>query len=53
MNRAAALTHMVAAFEWSTPGEMARAGWKKLTASQQSKLDSAVERAIRSAESES
>jgi SpoVK/Ycf46/Vps4 family AAA+-type ATPase len=53
MNRAAALTHMVAAFEWSTPGAMARAGWKKLTASQQAALDRAVLKAIRDAEAES
>lgn len=53
MNRAAALTHMVAAFEWSTPNAMARAGWKKLTASQQAALDRAVLKAIREAEAES
>jgi hypothetical protein len=53
MNRAAALTHMVAAFEWSTPNAMARAGWKKLTASQQAALDRAVLKAIRDAEAES
>jgi hypothetical protein len=53
MNRAATLTHMVAAFEWSTPGAMARAGWKKLTPSQQGALDRAVLKVIREAEAES
>jgi hypothetical protein len=53
MNRAAALTHMIAAFEWSTPGAMARAGWKKLTPSQKANLDRAVQKEIRAAETES
>lgn len=51
MNRSAALTHMIAAFEWSTPGAMAIAGWKKLTKSQQAALDKAVEAVIRDAAS--
>jgi hypothetical protein len=50
MNRSAALTHMVAAFEWSTPNAMAVAGWKKLTKSQQAALDRAVQGAIKNAE---
>lgn len=52
MNRSAALTHMVAAFEWSTPSPMAMAGWKKLTKAQQAALEKAVQAEIRSAESE-
>ena len=52
MNRPAALTHMIGAFEWSTPVAMAIAGWKKLTKAQQSALDKAVLAAIKSAESE-
>jgi hypothetical protein len=52
MNRSAALTHMVAAFEWSTPSLMAMAGWKKLTKAQQAALEKAVQAEIRSAESE-
>lgn len=52
MNRPAALTHMIAAFEWSTPGVMAIAGWKKLTKAQQAALDKAVLATIKSAESE-
>lgn len=52
MNRLAALTHMIGAFEWSTPSAMAIAGWKKLTKSQQAALDRAVGAAIKSAESE-
>ena len=52
MNRSAALTHMVAAYEWSTPNAMVIAGWKKLTKGQQVALDKAVLRAIKDAESE-
>jgi len=52
MNRSAALTHMVAAYEWSTPNAMAIAGWKKLTKGQQVALDKAVQGAIKNAESE-
>jgi hypothetical protein len=52
MNRPAALTHMIGAFEWSTPGAMAIAGWKKLTKAQQIALDKAVLATIKSAESE-
>jgi hypothetical protein len=52
MNRSAALTHMVGAFEWSTPSAMARAGWNKLTKGQQAALERAVQGAIRVAESE-
>jgi hypothetical protein len=50
MNRRAALTHMIGAFEWQTPGAMAIAGWKKLTKSQQAALDRAVDAEIRDAE---
>ena len=50
MNRSAALTHMVAAFEWSTPSAMAAAGWKKLTKGQQAALEKAVQKTIRDAE---
>jgi len=52
MNRSAALTHMVGAFEWSTPAVMAMAGWKKLTKGQQAALERAVQKAIRDAERE-
>ena len=52
MNRSASLTHMIGAFEWSAPGAMAIAAWKKLTAGQQAALESAVQGAIRDAESE-
>ncbi len=51
MNRPAALTHMIAAFEWSTPNAMAISGWKKLTKQQQAALDKAVLAVIRDAES--
>lgn len=49
MNRVAALTQMVAAFEWSSPGTMTRAAWKKLTKGQQSALDRAVQAVVRDA----
>lgn len=52
MNRAAALTQMIGAFEWQSPEEMSRGAWKKLTASQQAALDRAVQKAIRDAETE-
>jgi len=50
MNRSAALTHMVGAFEWSSPGAMTVAAWKKLTKAQQAALERAVQAEIRSAE---
>jgi hypothetical protein len=52
MNRSAALTHMIAAFEWCTPNAMARATWTKLTKGQQAVLEKAVLATIRSAEHE-
>lgn len=52
MNRSAALTQMIAAFEWSSPSAMTRASWKKLTKGQQATLEKAVQATIRSAESE-
>ena len=50
MNRSAALTQMVAAYEWSSPSAMTRAAWKKLTKAQQDALERAVQEEIRSAE---
>jgi hypothetical protein len=52
MNRSAALTQMVGAFEWMTPDDMVRAAWKKLSASEKAALETAVQAAIRSAETE-
>lgn len=52
MNRSAALTQMVAAYEWSSPSALTRASWKKLTKGQQAALEKAVQAAIKSAESE-
>ncbi len=52
MNRSAALTHMIAAFEWSAPGVLARAAWKKLTKGQQAALEAVVQATIRAAASE-
>jgi len=51
MNRSAALTHLIGAFEWQTPSAMAMAGWHKLTKGQQAALEKVVQRAIRDAES--
>lgn len=52
MNRSAALTQMIGAFEWMSNQDMNREAWKKLTKSQQIALEKAVQEAIRSAESE-
>ena len=52
MNRSAALTQMIAAFEWSSPSAMTRAAWKKLTKGQQAALEKAVQATIRGAENE-
>jgi hypothetical protein len=52
MNRSAALSQMVAAFEWQSPSVMTRAAWKKLTKGQQAALEAAVQTAIKDAESE-
>ena len=52
MNRSAALTQMVGAFEWMTPEDMVRAAWKKLSASEKAALERAVQGAITSAQSE-
>ena len=52
MNRSAALTQMVGAFEWMTPSDMARAAWNKLSAREKAALETAVRAAISSAESE-
>jgi hypothetical protein len=52
MNRSAALTQMIGAFEWSSPEDMTRAAWKKLSASEKARLESEVQSAIASAESE-
>lgn len=52
MNRSAALTQMIGAFEWMTPEDMVRAAWKKLSASAKAALESAVQGEIASAQSE-
>ena len=52
MNRSAALTQMIGAFEWMSPEDMVRAAWKKLTKSQQAALEKAVQATLRSAETE-
>lgn len=51
MNRSAALTQMVGVFEWQSPEDMTRAVWKKLSKSEQARLERAVQSAIRDAES--
>lgn len=52
MNRRAALTHMIAAYEWQCPQMMAAAAWKKLTKSQKDLLDRSVDVVIEAAEKE-
>lgn len=52
MNRSAALTQMVGAFEWRVPDDMARTAWKKLTAGEKAALERAVQAAIKHAETE-
>lgn len=51
MNRSAALTQMVGAFEWQSPEDMSRASWNKLSASEKARLESAVQATIARAES--
>lgn len=52
LNRSAALTQMIGAYEWQVPEEMSRAAWKKLSSSEQTRLESVVQEAIASAERE-
>lgn len=52
MNRIAALTQMVGAFEWQCPEDMTRQAWKRLTPGEKHELARAVEHAIQSAEDE-
>jgi len=52
MNREAALVQLVGVYEWQCPGEMTRAAWKKLTASQKAALDAAVKIVIDRARAE-
>ena len=51
-NKAASLTHAVAALEWRCPIRFAMQAWKKLTPDQKRKLDSFVKAEISSAASE-
>lgn len=52
MNRVAALTQMIGAFEWQSPEDMTRQAWKRLTAGEKHELARAVEHAIEQAEDE-
>jgi hypothetical protein len=52
MNRPAALSQLVAAFEWKCPPRMAVDAWKKLTKTQQQALDAAIAVVIEAAEKE-
>jgi hypothetical protein len=45
-NRVAALTQLIGAYEWQSPEDMSRAAWKKLSAGERTKLNSAVQAAI-------
>jgi hypothetical protein len=51
MNRSAALTQMVGAFNWQSPEDMTIAAWKKLSKKEQAALERAVQAAIKNAES--
>jgi hypothetical protein len=46
MNRVAALSIMIAMFEWRTPQRLAIAAWKKLTPKQQETLKTAIQNII-------
>jgi len=50
MNKAAQLTHMVAALEWRCPARMAAQAWKALSSSEKKALDRAVGAEIKAAE---
>jgi len=52
MNRWAALVQEVGVREWACPRDMTRAAWKKMTKSQQTLLDAAVDVVIAAAEKE-
>lgn len=52
MNRRAALTQMVGVYEWQCPGDFAVDAWKKLSGSQKSALDAALDVVIEAAEAE-
>ena len=52
MNRSAALTQMIGAFEWMAPEEMVRAAWKKLSTREKAALERAVQGAIKDAQGE-
>ena len=51
VNHSAALTQLIAAFEWQSPDDMARAAWKKLSVSEKTRLETAVQEAITGAQS--
>lgn len=50
MNRPAALTQMIATYEWMCPPRMAVEAWKRLTSAQKEALQVAVEEVIADAE---
>jgi hypothetical protein len=50
MNRVAALTQMIGAFEWQSPEDMTRQAWKRLTGNEKAALADAVGDAIHDAE---
>lgn len=52
MNRVAALTQLVAVFEYRCPANFAVDAWKKLSKAQQDNLKSAIEVVIKAAEKE-
>lgn len=50
MNRAAALTQMAGAFEWGSPEDLSRAAWHQLSSAEKTKLDRAVQAALKHAD---
>ena len=50
MNREAALTQLVAVYEWQCPRRMAVDAWKKLTSAQKKALSAAIEVVVAEAE---
>ena len=51
-NKAAMLTHMIAALEWRCPARAATAAWKKLSPEEKRRLDTVVRSAIAGADEE-
>jgi hypothetical protein len=51
-NKKAQLTHLIGVFEWQCPVTMSSSTWKKLTKTEQNRLDRAIDLVIEAAEKE-